>query len=366
MRTYSTTGLTIEYPDNIAFCFNRMLVNIYGEGLESMNIVRAQVSIAGEGNVAYTDEREPFNNKIYFFIEGYVQALFDNAQDTTLDYGISTLQKSPYGHMVTVTLTLFDAHSSVFEYSFDIYTIWGVMHVGEKFRNSRQLTWFRQFPFTVGIYSATVGGKVMVKEGDAEPYGLNLEAQALWNIALDSMTDSDTIEFFVSKYYSTFDLTFDNSFIYAADEDTTIVCKADDCTKGVYLRWVNRVGIYCYYLFQHGDETREVQDEGSFILNSRQDAGFIRGHNGGYGRQQQKTEIDTLPICVPLVDSDTYDFLFGVITSPVVDMYMGKDEEGLPQWCAVNITADKFVKTKESLQDFTCTLELPQISMQSL
>ena len=97
-----------------------------------------------------------------------------------------------------------------------------------------------------------------------------------------------------------------------------------------------------------------------------QDYSYVNGYHGGSGRKQRKTEENILPVCAPLVDSDTYDFLFQLALSPLVDMYAGKDSGGNDRWQAVNVAVDTYSKTRAVLQDFSAVIILPETRVQSL
>ena len=140
----------------------------------------------------------------------------------------------------------------------------------------------------------------------------------------------------------------------------------DECTDGIYLRWINRHGFYCYWLFKRGDESKQIANDGEFIRNNMQDYNYVNGYHGGSGRKQRKTEENTLLVCAPLVDSETFDFLFQLALSPVVDMYAGKNVNGVDSWKAVNVSVVNFNKTRAVLQDFVATIILPETRVQSL
>ena len=165
---------------------------------------------------------------------------------------------------------------------------------------------------------------------------------------------------------SVFDHTYDFTFQALANMGTKVTLLANECTEGVYLRWVNRHGYYCYWLFVRGDENKQINNDGEFIRNNMQDYSYVNGYHGGSGRKQRKTEENTLPVCAPLVDSDTYDFLFQLALSPLVDMYAGKDVNGDDRWQAVNVAVDTYNKTRAVLQDFTAEIILPETRVQSL
>ena len=165
---------------------------------------------------------------------------------------------------------------------------------------------------------------------------------------------------------SVFDHTFDFTFRGLLNMATKITCKVDNSDCGIYLRWINRHGMWCYWLFMQGNETSQVSNDGEFIRNNMQDYSYKNGYHGGSGRKQRKMEETTLPVCAPLIDSITYDFLYQMATSPVVDMFMGYDDNGNARWMAVNVSVGNFVKQRVSLQDFEANIILPETNVQSL
>lgn len=180
---------------------------------------------------------------------------------------------------------------------------------------------------------------------------------------------SDRVEFYLpgsNTAASVFDHTFDFTFRGLLNMATKITCKVDNSDCGIYLRWINRHGMWCYWLFMQGDETSQVSNDGEFIRNNMQDYSYKNGYHGGSGRKQRKMEETTLPVCAPLIDSITYDFLYQMATSPVVDMFMGYDDNGNARWMAVNVSVGNFVKQRVSLQDFEANIILPETNVQSL
>ena len=68
-----------------------------------------------------------------------------------------------------------------------------------------------------------------------------------------------------------------------------------------------------------------------------------------------------------MVDSDTFDMLQDLASSPVVDMYLGGDwmnEED--QWTSVTIKAGSYTKSRACLQDFVCEMIINNINVQRL
>ena len=68
-----------------------------------------------------------------------------------------------------------------------------------------------------------------------------------------------------------------------------------------------------------------------------------------------------------MFDSDTFDMLQDLASSPVVDMYLGGDwthEED--QWTSVTIKAGSYTKSTACLQDFVCEMIINNINIQRL
>ena len=115
-----------------------------------------------------------------------------------------------------------------------------------------------------------------------------------------------------------------------------------------------------------GDETSQVSNDGEFIQKQYAGLQLQERYHGVADESKRKMEETTLPVCAPLIDSITYDFLYQMATSPVVDMFMGYDDNGNARWMAVNVSVGNFVKQRVSLQDFEANIILPETNVQSL
>ena len=357
MRTSSFDGATIEYPDLIAFAFNPIIINLYGKNYEFVEISVEDT----QTGVVYQDNREMFGESVFFDISSYVQGFFD-AGENNVDYSLSGAVNSKLGREFSISVDVPDN-----SFGFNMFVMWGAMRVGERYNGNRKLTWFKNFPFSVGLYSGASGSVEVTVDGKAQT-PINLSGQNVWNLMLTGIDAQNTVSFYLpgsSTHASVFDHTFDLTFKGLTNTATRIDCEVDSSENGVYLRWINRHGMYCYWLFVPGDEVRQVVNDGEFLRNNMQDYSYVDGYHGGTGRKQRKTENDTLPVCAPLVDSDTYDFLFELATSPVVDMFSGY-QDGKPQWKGVNVSVENFTKERTALQDFVCTIILPELNLQSL
>lgn len=364
MRTKTIDDTTIEYPDEICFCFNPVVINIRGHAW-----ARVQVMVIDEDtSTLHQEVRNTFGGTCFFDISFYMQGAFDTGLPGEIDYSTAGAEDSRLGRKFTVQLVMYESDDDFESFAFDTFAIWGAMQVGERYNGDRTLTWFKNLPFTVGMYTAGAASVSVTADSVSKP-AIALSARKVYNIKMKGLDASRELVLTLppgTAGSSVFDHTFDYTFQALSNTGSTVRLLVNNCTEGVYLRWVSRHGYYCYWLFTRGDESKQVANDGEFIRNNMQDYNYVNGYHGGSGRKQRKTEENTLPVCAPLVDSDTYDFLFQLALSPLVDMYAGKDVNGDDRWLAVNVAVDTYSKTRAVLQDFTAEIILPETRVQSL
>lgn len=165
----------------------------------------------------------------------------------------------------------------------------------------------------------------------------------------------------------TFDNTFDLTFSLATGGKQSLLLRIDrdDTESGIYLRWIDRHGFIRYWLFAAGEETREIASDLSFIRNNLDD--YLYGYYGDNGRRQGYNRTDSIKLCAPLVDRDTFDMLQDLTSSPVVDMYLGGDwTQEEDEWMSVTIKAGSYTKSTACLQDFVCEMIINNINVQRL
>lgn len=363
MRTHTIDNTTIEYPDQIGFCFNPVIINILGGNYQSVTATVTDTTTATSDR----ENRATFGGSCFFDLSFYTQSYFDEYRE--VNYKSTHAEDSKLGRLFSIELDMYNESGTLENsFQFNVFILWGASKVGEQYNGSRVLTWFKNYPFSVGLYSATSGNvKVTIDGSESSPIALS--GQNAWNIILAGIDASDRVEFYLpgsNTAASVFDHTFDFTFRGLLNMATKITCKVDNSDCGIYLRWINRHGMWCYWLFMQGDETSQVSNDGEFIRNNMQDYSYKNGYHGGSGRKQRKMEETTLPVCAPLIDSITYDFLYQMATSPVVDMFMGYDDNGNARWMAVNVSVGNFVKQRVSLQDFEANIILPETNVQSL
>lgn len=361
MRQTTENGITIKYADAVGFAFLPCIIKASGSGVASI-----ETTISRETR-AHTYSVEAFADNCIMDYREYVQALFDGISFGNLDY-TKVSQQSNLGAVFNISVKVKNREGSdIATFSYTTFYVWGAMRAGETWNGFKRLTWFTHFPFSFGLYlnaasQILVGYEgtpnKLVKPGIAGIVDINasvLPGKArYWNIYdFDGKIGQGT-------FTDVFDLTF--AMTVGGKQSLLARIERNDTEKGIYLRWIDRHGFIRYWLFTQGDESRAISSDTSFVRNNLGEYDdTIFGYLGANGRRQGYSREDTIPLCAPLVDSETFDFLQDVASSPVVDMYLGDNN-----WQSVTIKAGTYTKTTAELQDFVCNLVINNTQIQQL
>ena len=362
MRQTTINGITIKYADAVGFAFLPCIIRASGSGVASI-----ETTISRETK-AHTYSVEAFSDSCIMDYREYVQALFDGISFGNLDYS-REIQKSNLGANFNITVKVKNSDgSNIAIFSYTTFYVWGAMRAGETWNGRKKLTWFTHFPFSFGIYMSEADDLLVYADGRITSKLIELAGQGIYEITskvLKAGAKSYSIKDYGGKIQqATFDTTFDFTFYLKTSSMYTELAsiKADNTEKGIYLRWVDRHGFYRYWLFTQGDESRAISSDTSFVRNNLAEYDdTIFGYLGANGRRQGYGREDTIPLCAPLVDSETFDFLQDLTSSPVVDMYLGSNK-----WQSVTIKAGTYTKTTAELQDFVCNLVINNTQIQQL
>ena len=362
MRQTTINGITIKYADAVGFAFLPCIIKASGSGVSSI-----ETTISRETK-AHTYSVEAFADNCIMDYREYVQALFDGISFGNLDYSRES-QKSNLGATFNITVKVKNSEgSNIAIFSYTTFYVWGAMRAGETWNGRKKLTWFTHFPFSFGIYMSEADDILVYADGRITSKLIELAGKGIYEITskvLKAGAKSYSIKDYGGKIQqATFDTTFDFTFYLKTSSSYTelAVIKADNTEKGIYLRWVDRHGFYRYSLFTQGDESRAISSDTSFLRNNLGEYDdTIFGYLGANGRRQGYSREDTIPLCAPLVDSETFDFLQDLTSSPVVDMYLGSNK-----WQSVTIKAGTYTKTTAELQDFVCNLVINNTQIQQL
>ena len=362
MRQTTINGITIKYADAVGFAFLPCIIKASGSGVASI-----ETTISRETK-AHTYSVEAFADNCIMDYREYVQALFDGISFGNLDYSRES-QKSNLGANFNITVKVKNSDgSNIAIFSYTTFYVWGAMRAGETWNGRKKLTWFTHFPFSFGIYMSEADDLLVYADGRITSKLIELAGHGIYEITskvLKAGAKSYSIKDYGGKIQqATFDTTFDFTFYLKTSSMYTELAaiKADNTENGIYLRWVDRHGFYRYWLFTQGDESRAISSDTSFLRNNLGEYDdTIFGYLGANGRRQGYSREDTIPLCAPLVDSETFDFLQDLTSSPVVDMYLGSNK-----WQSVTIKAGTYTKTTAELQDFVCNLVINNTQIQQL
>lgn len=375
MRTTSIQGCTLQYPDEIGFAFNPCLFVAKASRSKPISRMGVQITDSYKFHTIYS---EAFSDGAYIDIREYVQAMFDNSNEV-LSYANKTANKSKLGRDVAITVTIDFKDDTTATFDTSVFYVWAALQAGgtDVYNGFRTLTYFKGYPFTIGIFTADKGGLLFKRDGVATD-NIELPSKGVYNVSMPTGINARRyiiVSDWDGKFLATtFDNTFDMTFRYSTGSrysDKVRINMADDDYNGsesVYLRWINRHGVYCYWLFKKGSESIKTANSGDFVRNNLLSYDQTYGYQNGTGRQMGYTRKDTLPLCAPLVDSYTWDFLLDLCTSPVVDMFCGWNDDAHTQahWLSVSVVAGTITKAVDVLQDFILQINLPETPIQSL
>lgn len=367
MRIFREQGYQLNYPDEIGFAFNPCLLVQSGSDV----VTSLDVSMT-DGEKTQRMVMQTFGNEVYADVREYVQGFFDSMSFGDLSY--FSMTKSERGKKISFTVDMMNGEDVKKVVTFDVFYIWGALKIGgqETYNGYKTLTWYRGFPFSFSLYCKGGGAILFSKDGVADRY-INVDSQGVYDIPM--LEEDDGKMYYLIHDCSgafqevTFDKTFDMTFRYIGGGIQTEKVRiniVDGDDNGYYLRWIDRHGFYCYYLFKKGDESRKTTSDSVFMRNNLLAYDMSYGYQGYTGRQQQMSREDTIPVCAPLVDSETFDMLMDMVTSPCVDLFAGYDSNKTPRWIAVTINAGTYKKTKAVLQDFVTNIVMPEVQIQKL
>lgn len=346
MRSEEINGIVVEYPDIESFCFSAMPVIVKGyggtltnpEGGTHINVILKNVNTSE----VLSEKRNLFDGDCFFDLSYYARTMFDT--DTIRDVDYATTMSAMTSINLEVTVELWNGETKDHELVFTTTVIWGALNAGEVFPSGTEFKYYRNLPFVFSVYHPFEDSDLVSNTMKVLADGVQVQtyqgARGIKNFIKSVGQSADKVDF-VAEYFL---------------ESTTITFIADDCTDGVYLRWVDRQGFIRHWLFKSGEGSYEVKDR----LDVKRSNVYSE-----VTRRLVKSETKSFKVCAPLVDSYTFDMLTEVMTSPLVDMYIGTEDD-VPQWLPVNVKSETVVKTKATLQDFEFSVILPETKLQSV
>lgn len=331
MRIIDNGTIKVSYPDYV-FCFNPCVFMVESSD-GSFDFAEVNVDVSADG-VRKSGYWRAHQNKAYIDLRAYFQLLFDENTLTSSDEAAATCKKVSI-HMVVSHLPFDDDSepSEIVTFDFDTLVYWGALRPYEQFDpyKTRKVKAWGGYPLTIDVTpqkNGVTANTMKIEHGDS--------------VELIPLEDDFRMRRVVARDVIT------NIFV-----DNTNVVKVihEECTPdGVYLRWLDRYGRLCYYLFAEGQKRDKVSNYGDVLRDNITDV--VR--RMGYEREA------SMQLCAPLADTETIDGIDDIISSPVVDMY----DNGV--WQAVIVSAGTYTRTDDVLQDFVFEITLQDYDTQRL
>ena len=353
MATSTINNITLDYPDSPCMVFNPCPLKVTG------TLAKLQVYI-NTGLQSYSLTYETPNGGV-IDVQEFMQSFFDGLYlGDDIDY-TQACKASELGKDVNITVIALDTDSSTLaQFNITIFCVWAALTPGEDYIVHRNIKRFCNYPLTVGVHAANAaGGSINVIDADDNNNvdTNTVAADGLFNVLVDLIPTGNTIDV---------EYSFSRMGVPVTEKIYTVECVDACCKDVIYLRWIDRRGFWCYWLFKKGSDTRSAVGEGMFRRNDLYLYDRTWQWHGNSGRRQNYSRQDVIPVCAPLVDRDTFDFLQDVTTSPAVDMYLGKVGTS-HKWMPVIIEAGSYTKEmRRPEQDFIMNIVLPEIQIQKL
>lgn len=349
-------GYRIEYPNVLAYAGQPMLVRV----TNASDYTGVGVSIK-VGEAYYTETRELYNGSTTFDISRYAQMAFvGGALGYDLSYTDERVRKSTLSQQIEVAVMLTSAEGSNNALSFGVTTLYGYMAIGQSNGGLRTRRWFVNYPQSFDFYNdraidsleVTLDGDILYNEEDnweglsqvkavLSGYGYRGKVAELQATGATYLVDGRVV-----NATSTYRLVADNS------------------TSGIYLRWLDHFGQWCYYLFRVTGRNYKTADKRSWqdsILRDEMEAENNVFLASGQAHKQM-TSQETISLGARLVDAEEFDFLLSLTSSPIVEVMVNareylEDPYGeIPQWERVSIVGGSYSRSGAPLQDFIVSI----------
>ena len=336
MRIIDKGKIKVSYPDYV-FCFNPCVFMVESSD-GSFDIAEVSVDV-NAGDVRKSGNWRAYQHKAYIDLRAYFQLFFDENTLTSSDEAAATCKKVNIHMKVSSVPDEDDGESGpseIVRVDIDTLVYWGALRPYEQFDpyKTRKVKCWEGYPFTVDITPQKNDvdiseARLNVGKIDSEGKMMRLpyDFRASYWIYLTGIDSGQTYKY---------DLVFVEY----------VGCEA----KGVYLRWLDRYGRLCYYLFAEGQKRDKVSNYGDVLRDNITDV--VR--RMGYEREA------SMQLCAPLADAETIDGIDDIISSPVVDMY----DNGV--WQPVIVSAGTYTRTDDVLQDFVFEITLQDYDTQRL
>lgn len=383
MRKISTqSGSRVcEFPNTVHFANVPAIVRVYWDPDLDLYIPETvTIQLSDIDARIYTEYRSVYNREVVFDIRRFMQTAFAELDIDVVNYSGGMWVVNPNYRSVDAIVTYKDANdNSVIVASFTVDAVFGNIERGESTGGNIRRRWFINYPFTLDFYVKQGDAFNLIVDGADRP-GVNfatdeipapspLRASGYYRRLLNikELIDPFTIDknLRLSQpfgYVTKNDVESAGIVTYDVDIDRTPA----DCKKGVYLRWIDNLGRFCYWLFKDLGTSDAVTGSSFVAAELRNPLIYEDNLNRGTDVRQSFARAKTRNLGAKSVDRETFDFLLTLISSPFVDMFDGYNENDVPQWHRVNVAPGTVAKSTKPRQDFTAAIVEPTQLTQSL
>lgn len=387
--TFNEQGIkaTVDAPNETCFAFSPQIYRFRQDatsvGIKSVTATMSCYSI----NKTFTETRELFQGECVFDLSQYFQMMFDH------------FDRAPYYNEVGITYTTSDienlntvAYTNKYSFGcgwrqinveFSCITTtglsknfntsivsdvsWGCLDVNEQFGGQYHRKWFLGYPFTLNFTTQKNGYfDITVNDTDTQRVPFAFDQNQNWfHITANPDKLLDMLN--VHKLH----ITAPKCKLLKNDIETIDVMSytLDVCrnTSGVYLRWFDRQCNECYYLFDKKSTVFTISETKTFLRNDTSvPTSYVNGQNKATQKRQNIAKKEVIALGTSFANEEEYAFLVGLVQSPIVDVFKGRTNEGVPMWQRVNIMPGSYTEVNVLLQDFNLSIEMPVQNSQTM
>ena len=400
MRKLVNNDSSFEFPDSVVFAFNPLYCTF--STILTLSAVKFSVVC---NNVERNINVQLLNGKATIYFSRILQLFFDD-----------------YKHFRTLnfTIAIKDPKTNTNIFSTSLLAIWGSLTLGARYnayglfnftgksQYERTRIWFKKFPFKVSMFSVNLnpqikctcdGSPVAYTSIPSLPSGTPSDLHGEWVDSKGNICqyDASMQSYFIEdvgngREYGIFDVNparlfpsakrnatlrigeigtvnvFDNTFDYTFYQNglsTHIVnLKVSNDSMGYYLRWIDRYGELQYFLFTN----RIASEKNALASDTTSDMEQIGPMwFPNHVRHTQVTSKITCKCSAVALPREIYEYVASVVTSPIIDLYLGKSASGREIWVPVQIvSASHDFDTTKPLNDLTIAFTLPEYKSQTL
>lgn len=368
----------MNVPTGVAYCFDPCIIWVQGT---LRHIGGMEVSV-GNAKVDYRSRE----NLVVADIGELAQAQFTEEDMRGAYYGLES-SDGKTGKVLTFAIRIYDDEGVTVKTATNAcYFIWGSLYQGEKPMDVRNVTWFKGYPFVFNVlrYGGTGGIRLIIDGTTA--IKISNENVGIYNYSIPGAAQGARKYIDVYNYVeeetevnepitigtSAFDSTFDKTYKQTA----TLELVGDEAGKRlhidigtcqyenpIYLRWIDRHGFLCHWLFRGAEEKRAVSAQEGFWRSQLQYWEQDQSLQGTHGRRRAYERTDTITAVAPMVSREQMNWLQDIATSPMVDLYLKEADE----WVSVTVNAGTYTYQPEvPMQDFVIEVQREQHNIQRL